>query len=104
MAVPAGAPTSKRQASAPGAYEVEIGAHAKRPSSAVEWRATLASAAGRWAPSARSRADGTLERATNIPRTPPLAAGELKTPARFPPTDYRSVPAAPGQFPGTHAG
>jgi hypothetical protein len=31
MAVPAGAPTSKRQASAPGAYEVEIGGDAKLP-------------------------------------------------------------------------
>jgi hypothetical protein len=35
MAVPAGAPTSNRQAPAPGAYEVEIGGDAKRPSSAV---------------------------------------------------------------------
>jgi hypothetical protein len=35
MAVLAGAPTSKRQASAPGAYEVQIGGDAKRPSSAA---------------------------------------------------------------------
>jgi hypothetical protein len=34
MAVPAGAPTSKRQASARGAYEVEIGGDAKRLSGA----------------------------------------------------------------------
>jgi hypothetical protein len=39
MAVPAGAPTSKRQASATGAYEVEIGGDAKRPSSADRGRA-----------------------------------------------------------------
>jgi hypothetical protein len=38
MAVLAGAPTSKRQASAPGAYEVQIGGDAKRPSSAASGR------------------------------------------------------------------
>jgi hypothetical protein len=41
MAVPAGAPTSKRQASAPGA-EDEIGGDAKRPSSAVWSDAVIA--------------------------------------------------------------
>jgi hypothetical protein len=38
VAAPAGAPTSNRQASAPGAYEVEIGDDAKRPSSDHTWR------------------------------------------------------------------
>jgi hypothetical protein len=42
MAVPAGAPTSKRQASAPGA-EDELGGDAKRPSSAGRGQATIAS-------------------------------------------------------------